>query len=197
MRRVLPLLWSLSLMILLVACGGEESSDTNASSSSTSSASGPLPGKVQDVDPEPVPDLTLETMAGSSIDLAAQDGRVLLVNFWATWCAPCREEIPDLNDLHADLEDDGLRIIGIALDRRGREKVEPFAEKLSIKYPIIIDPEGTAESEFGPIPGLPTTIVVGPDGQITKRVVGIFPVDEMKTTLEEMLNADGTASDAT
>jgi thiol-disulfide isomerase/thioredoxin len=136
-------------------------------------------------------------MAGSSIDLAAQDGRVLLVNFWATWCAPCREEIPDLNDLHADLEDDGLRIIGIALDRRGREKVEPFAEKLSIKYPIIIDPEGTAESEFGPIPGLPTTIVVGPDGQITKRVVGIFPVDEMKTTLEEMLNADGTASDAT
>jgi thiol-disulfide isomerase/thioredoxin len=197
MRRVLPLLWSLSLMILLVACGGEESSDTNASSSSTSSASGPLPGKVQDVDPEPVPDLTLETMAGSSIDLAAQDGRVLLVNFWATWCAPCREEIPDLNDLHADLADDGLRIIGIALDRRGREKVEPFAEKLSIKYPIIIDPEGTAESEFGPIPGLPTTIVVGPDGQITKRVVGIFPVDEMKTTLEEMLNADGTASDAT
>lgn len=194
MRRILPLLWSLSLVVLLVACGGEESSNTDRSSSSSASASGPLPGKVQDVDPEPVPGLTLETMDGSSIDLADQEGRVLLVNFWATWCAPCREEIPDLNDLHADLEDDGLRIIGVALDREGREKVEPFAEKLSIQYPIVIDNEGTAESEFGPIPGLPTTILVGPDGQITKRVIGILPVDEMKPILEEMLNADEAAT---
>lgn len=194
MRRVLPLLWSLSLAVLLVACGGEGSSNSDASSSS---ASGPLPGKVQDVDPEPVPGLTLETMDGSSINLADQDGRVLLVNFWATWCAPCRKEIPDLNDLHADLEDDGLRIIGIALDREGREKVEPFAEKLPIEYPVVIDAEGTAESEFGPIPGLPTTIVVGPDGQITKRVIGIFPVDEMKPTIEKMLDADESASEAT
>lgn len=200
MQRVLPFLWSLGLVVLLVACGGEKSGGEKSSDSdapSSSSTSGPLPGKVQDVDPEPVPGLTLETMAGPSLDLADQDGRVLLVNFWATWCAPCREEIPDLNDLHAELEDDGLRIIGIALDRQGREKVEPFAEKLSIKYPIVIDAEGTAESEFGPIPGLPTTIVVDPDGQITNRVVGIFPVDEMKPTIEEMLDAGRSDSDAT
>lgn len=197
MRRVLPFLWSLSLVVLLVACGGEESSNSEASSSSSTSASGPLPGKVQDVDAEPVPGLMLETMDGSSIDLAEQEDRVLLINFWATWCAPCREEIPDLNELQADLEGDGLRIIGIALDRQGREVVEPFAEKLSIEYPIVIDPEGTAESEFGPIPGLPTTILVGPDGQIRKRVIGIFPVDDMKPTLEDMLDAGGSASGTT
>lgn len=192
MRRVLPFLWSLTLMVLLVACGGEESSTTEASSSS-GSASGPLPGKVQDVDAEPVPDLTLETMEGASINLADQEGRVLLINFWATWCAPCREEIPDLNELQADLEGDGLRIIGVALDRQGRKVVEPFAEKLSIEYPVVIDAEGTAESEFGPIPGLPTTIVVGPDGQIKKRVIGIFPVDDMKPTLEDMLGAGASS----
>ncbi|PSQ71956.1 MAG: TlpA family protein disulfide reductase [Bacteroidetes bacterium QH_2_64_26] len=196
MRRIRPLLWSLSLTVLLVACGGEESTDTTASSSA-SAESEPLPGKVRDVEAKPVPDLTLETMEGGSIDLADQEGRVLLVNFWATWCAPCREEIPDLNALQAELGGDGLRVIGIALDRQGREKVEPFAEKLSIEYPIVIDAEGTAESEFGPIPGLPTTIVVGPDGQITKRVVGIFPVDEMTPTLKEMLNAGEPPSDAT
>ena len=196
MRRIRPLLWSLSLVVLLVACGGEESTDTTASSSA-SAESEPLPGKVRDVEAKPVPDLTLETMEGGSIDLADQEGRVLLVNFWATWCAPCREEIPDLNALQAELGGDGLRVIGIALDRQGREKVEPFAEKLSIEYPIVIDAEGTAESEFGPIPGLPTTIVVGPDGQITKRVVGIFPVDEMTPTLKEMLNAGEPPSDAT
>ncbi len=183
-------------MVLLVACGGEESTDTTASSSA-SAESGPLPGKVRDVEARPVPDLTLETMAGASIDLANQEGRVLLVNFWATWCAPCREEIPDLNALQAELESEGLRVIGVALDRQGREKVEPFAEKLSIEYPVVIDAEGTAESEFGPIPGLPTTIVVGPDGQITKRVVGIFPVDDMKPTIKEMLDVSSTASDAT
>jgi peroxiredoxin len=182
-------------MVLLVACGGKESSDPDASSSSTS-ASGPLPGKVRNVDPKPVPGLTLETMDGSSINLAEQDGRVLLVNFWAT-CAPCREEIPNPNDLHAELGDDGLRIIGIALDRQGRKKVEPFAEKLSIKYPIVIDKEGTAESEFGPIPGLPTTILVGPNGQITKRIVGIFPTDDMRPKLEEMLEAGDSASGTT
>jgi len=195
MRRILLLLWSLSLVVLLVACGEESSSDPPASSSA--SESDPLPGKVRDVDAEPVPDLTLKTMEGASIDLTDQEDRVLLVNFWATWCAPCREEIPDLNALQADLEDDGLRIIGVALDRQGREAVEPFAEKLSIEYPIVIDADGTAESEFGPIPGLPTTVIVGPDGEITKRVVGIFPVDEMTPVLKEMLNADETAPDAT
>ncbi len=197
MRRICALLWSLSLVVLLAGCGGEKSTDTTAASSSASAESGPLPGKVRDVDAEPVPDLTLETMKGGSIDLADQEGRVLLVNFWATWCAPCREEIPDLNALQAELGGEGLRVIGVALDRQGREKVEPFAEKLSIEYPVVIDAEGTAESEFGPIPGLPTTIVVGPDGQITKRVVGIFPVDEMKPTIKEMLDVSGTASDAT
>lgn len=183
-------------MILLVACGGEQNTDTTASSS-TSAESEPIPGKVRDVEARPVPDLTLETMAGASIDLANQEGRVLLVNFWATWCAPCREEIPDLNALQAELGSKGLRVIGVALDRQGREKVEPFAEKLPIKYPVVIDAEGTAESEFGPIPGLPTTIVVGPEGQIRKRVVGIFPVDEMKPTIKEMLDVSSTASDAT
>jgi len=196
MRRIRPFLWSLSLVVLLVACGGERSTDTTASSSA-SAESEPLPGKVRDVEAKPVPDLTLETMEGGSINLADQKDRVLLVNFWATWCAPCREEIPDLNALQAELGGDGLRVIGIALDRQGREKVEPFAEKLSIEYPIVIDAEGTAESEFGPIPGLPTTIVVGPDGRITKRVVGIFPVNEMTPTLKQMLNAGEPPSDAT
>ena len=115
MRRLLPILCSFTLA-LLVACGGGDDQNQTASSSS-SGTSGPIPGKVRDVKPEPVPDLTLETMDGESIDLQAQKGRVLLVNFWATWSAPCREEIPDLNALQSDLEDEGLTVIGVALDR--------------------------------------------------------------------------------
>ena len=192
MRPLLIALSALSLVFLLVACGGDDQSSSDTSSASSAS-SGPLPGKVRDVEPEPVPDLTLETLDGASIDLAKQDGRVLLVNFWATWCAPCREEIPDLKALHSDLEEDGLTVIGVALDRKGREVVDPFVDQHEINYPIVVDAEGTAEAEFGPIPGLPTTILVTPDGQITKRVVGIFPTDEMRPILQDMLDAEGSA----
>lgn len=189
MQRILSALWILGLVVLLAACGGDDTTQSeDSSTASPSSATGPLPGKVRDVGPEPVPELTLETLDGTSIDLAAQEGKLLLINFWATWCAPCREEIPDLKALHTDLEN--LTVIGIALDRKGREVVEPFAQKLEINYPIVIDEAGTAEAAFGPIPGLPTTILVSPEGQITKRVVGIFPAEDMKPTLQEMLSPD-------
>jgi len=189
MRRLLTVACTAGLLLLLAACGGDDPSQTrDQSASSASGSSGPIPGKVRDVEPEPVPALTMETLDGTSIDLAAQDGELLLINFWATWCAPCREEIPDLKGLHTDFEN--LTVIGIALDRKGREVVEPFAQKLEINYPIFVDKSGAAEAELGPIPGLPTTILVTPDGQITKRVVGIFPTEEMRPTLEEMLPDD-------
>ncbi len=194
MRHLSPLLCSLTLLVLLVACGSEERSDT---ASSSTSSGGPLPGKVRNVEPEPVPNLTLETLNGEPINLSKQDGRVLLVNFWATWCAPCREEIPDLKALHSDLKQQGLRVIGIALDRKGRDVVEPFVEQHTINYPIVVDTEGTSEAAFGPIPGLPTTIIVSADGQITKRVIGIFPTEKMKPTLQEMLDAREEASGTT
>jgi len=189
MRRLLTVACTAGLLILLVACGGDDAPQSNdPAAPSASESSGPLPGKVRDVTPEPVPELTLNTLDGAAVDLAAQNGKVLLINFWATWCAPCREEIPDLKGLHTELEN--LTVIGIALDRKGREVVEPFAQKLDINYPIVVDGAGTAEEEFGPIPGLPTTILVTPDGNVTKRVVGVFPTEEMRPTLEAMLNGE-------
>lgn len=193
MRRILTIITGFALVALMMGCG-EDDSNTKTSSSSASKVQ-PQAGKVRDVEPEPVPDLTLETMDGQSLDLAAQEGRVLLINFWATWCAPCRKEIPDLKKLHSDLNAEGLTVIGVALDQDGAEVVKPFADQLDINYPIVIDSEGSTESEFGPVYGLPTTVVVDPNGQITKRVIGIFPVEEMRPTLEEMLADDGSSSE--
>lgn len=193
MRRVLPLLWSLSLIVLLAACGGDDTNQETSASAEASSTTSSSYHKVQDLDPEPVPDLTFETLDGGSIALADQDGKVLLINFWATWCAPCRKEIPELNALHSDLKGEGLTVIGVSLDRDGVDAVKPFLEQHEIKYPVVVDKDGTAEAELGPIHGLPTTVVVE-DGQITKRVIGIFPVDKMKPTLKEMLATSGSAS---
>jgi len=200
MRRLSATVCFLGLVVLLIACGGTDDQNASSSSSSRSSPSpsaGARAGQVQDVTPEPVPDLTLKTLGGRSIQLAQQEGRVLLINFWATWCGPCRKEIPDLKALHSELNSKGLTVIGVALDRKGREVVEPYVEKQAIDYPIVVDSEGKAEAAFGPVRGLPTTIVVNADGKITKRVLGLFPTDQMKPMLREMLAAGGSFSGTT
>ncbi|MFB6232246.1 MAG: TlpA family protein disulfide reductase [Salinibacter sp.] len=200
MRRLSATACLFGLIALLVACGGND--DQNVSSSS-SSRSSPSPGagaraeQVQDVTPKPVPDLTLKTLDGRSIRLAQQEGRVLLINFWATWCGPCRKEIPDLKALHSKFNSKGLTVIGVALDRKGREVVKPYVEEQAIDYPIVVDSEGTVEAAFGPIRGLPTTVVVNANGKITKRILGLFPTDQMRPVLRELLAAGGASSGPT
>ena len=198
MRHLLSIF---SLVVLLLAgCGNEAKERASKSPSETqpgASSSAPTPGTVQEVPPSPVPDLTLTTLDSTALDLRAQTGRVLLVNFWATWCAPCREEIPDLKALQKEFRDEGLRIIGVALDRKGRAVVAPFAEKLDITYPVAVDRDGVAEAAFGPLAGLPTTVLVAPDGQITHRVVGLFPVEEMRPVLEQLLASRDAAAGRT
>jgi thiol-disulfide isomerase/thioredoxin len=127
-------------------------------------------------------------LEGKDINLAEQKGKVVLINFWATWCGPCRREIPDLVSLYDEWKDEGLVIVGIALDRDGAEAVKPFVDEHSINYPIVLDPDQSTEKHFDAMYGLPTTYVVNPEGMIVRRVLGIFPIEEMKPTLKEMLH---------
>lgn len=186
MRRFPFLLLGLSLLVSVAACESEENASAeNAPKTNTEAQT----GKTYETDPVPAPDVPMETMNRGSLNLAEEDGKVILVNFWATWCAPCRKEIPDLIDLHAEYKDDGLMVVGIAVDEEGTDVVRPFAEQHSINYPIVIDTAQTLESHFDAMYGLPTTYVVNPEGQIVRRVLGIFPVEEMEPTLQEMLQS--------
>lgn len=171
--------------LLLVGCGGE--ADQSSSSSPETSLEA-RSGTSYKTNPQPVPDTTLTALDGQTIDLGAQDGRVLLVNFWATWCAPCRKEIPDLAELQSTFGDQGLTVIGVSLDEGGESTVRPFLEKFDVNYPIVVDPEGNVEAQFGAIYGLPTTYVVDSDGQIVRRIVGLFPTDEMRPKIEALLS---------
>jgi peroxiredoxin len=194
MRVFSSLLVCAALLLSLSGCGGEQdgSSPSDAPRTSTEAKS----GKSYEQDPVPAPDLAMETLDGQKINLAEQEGKVVLVNFWATWCAPCRREIPDLAALYSELKSEGLVIVGVATDEEGRSVVEPFAEKHGINYPVVLDTSRTVQSNFDSMYGLPTTYVVNPDGQIVRRVVGIFPVDEMKPTLQEMLAESGGSDTA-
>jgi thiol-disulfide isomerase/thioredoxin len=199
-RWFLPLLFT-GLLLAGTGCASDESASTDSPAAAPSSQSTRLPTAetIQTPEnPEPVPEVTLETMDGETIALAERPGEVLLVNFWATWCAPCRKEIPDLVKLQNELGPEGLTVIGISLDQQGEEVVTPFLDKYTgeeaINYPIVLDPEGEVEQAFGGVYGLPMTYVVGPDGLIQHQILGLFPVDEMRPKLATML--EGATSDA-
>lgn len=187
MRRLLLLCSCIALLGSLSACGSDDGEDPSEEAPRTSTEA--QAGKNYQNDPVPAPDLTMTTLDGETINLADQTGKVILVNFWATWCAPCRKEIPDLIDLYDQYRSDGLVIVGVAMDEEGPDVVKPFVEEQSINYPIVIDTSKTVESQFDAMYGLPTTYVVNPDGKIVRRILGIFPVDEMKPELEDMLRS--------
>lgn len=137
-----------------------------------------------------MPDFTLPMLNGGTFDASEQNGKVLLVNFWATWCAPCREEIPDLIALHEELKDEDFAVIGITVDTDGIELVQKFADQMQINYPILLDATSEVAESFGGVYALPTTFVVDKQGTITHRTMGLFPVDSVKDQLITLINAE-------
>lgn len=136
----------------------------------------------------PAPDFTLATLAGDSLRLSDLRGQVVLLNFWATWCAPCVEEIPEFVDLYRELHPEGLAIVGVAIDEQGPELVAPFAERFNINYPVALDPGGIVADAYGGVFALPTTYVIDPAGQIIDRVIGLYPVAEKRPALQDLLS---------
>ncbi|MGE3509246.1 MAG: TlpA disulfide reductase family protein [Vicinamibacterales bacterium] len=125
-------------------------------------------------EPVPVGALTLQTVDGRTLSTAEWKGKITLVNFWATWCPPCRAEIPDLIDLQAR-SGDRLQIIGISEDHGDADAVRAFVAEHKINYPIVMaTPE--VERAFAGVVGLPTTFVVDGDGHIVQKHVGLLNV---------------------
>jgi len=122
--------------------------------------------------PQPVPPFLVNDLNGNVISTAALKGKVLLIVFWATWCGPCRAEIPDLIKLHSAYPDE-LEIIGVSTDEDPPEAIRAFAREAGINYPIVMVSR-EIEREFGGVPALPTTFVVNKDGGVVGKHVGLF-----------------------
>ena len=123
-------------------------------------------------EPKPVPAITFFDGAGNEVSLANFEGEVVVLNLWATWCAPCRHEMPSLDRLQARFGGNGLEVIALSLDRGDIAKVREFYDELGIaSLAIYHDPQGRAGRDLG-APGLPTTIVIDRSGQEVGRLLG-------------------------
>jgi len=124
------------------------------------------------------PGFELETLEGERVTLASLRGRVVYVNFWATWCAPCRDEAPALQRLYAELHDDGFELLAATIDEAGNEaKVQSFREEFGLGFPILRDPDRVVYSRFGAT-GVPETYLIDAEGRLAEAYIGPRDWDE-------------------
>lgn len=139
------------------------------------------------VSADPV-DYSLPDLAGKTHSLADYRGKWVIVNYWATWCPPCQEEIPDLVDFHERRKDKDAVVLGINYEDIGAEQLQAFADSFMISYPVLRSkPEIT--TPLGTIPGLPTTFIIAPDGTAVARQVGPITGDQLDQYIERKQQA--------
>jgi len=141
------------------------------------------------------PEVTFKDLDGKDAMLAQYKGKVVLVNFWATWCDPCFVEIPWLIEMQQKYEAKGFTVLGIAMDEEGKSAVVPFlakerfnvnGQKLPMNYPIVIGSDEVAD-KFGGLLGYPTSFLISRDGKIVKRVQGLISYEELTKAIESQL----------
>ncbi len=135
-----------------------------------------------------VPDFSLVDMEGRTLRMADLRGRVVLIDFWATWCGPCRMEIPHLIDLHRDLSSEGFTVLGISVDQKGPSVVRPFVASNKIPYPVVMADQATVE-KFGGIRAVPTAFLVDREGYIVGKYEGYRDRTFLEKEIRKALSA--------
>ncbi len=151
MNPIKLLLLALSLILIAAGCKKKEPE--------------PLPGA------KPAPSFTLQDLKGNQISLSDFQGKVVILDFWATWCPPCVMEIPHFIELYEQYKDQGFAMVGISLDRGGISVVKSFAQKYQVNYPILMA-DGQVANAYGGITGIPTTFVIDSAGNIRHKYIG-------------------------
>ncbi len=161
-------------------------SSTEALAPRPSPPDSPTPRR--DPDPIPAPEFEVATRSGAPFRLSDHRGEVVVLNLWATWCPPCRREIPDFIALQDELGEEGLTVVGVALDAGGWDAVGPFADQMGINYAVAVD-DGTVDGLYGPTASFPTTFVIDREGNVAHYVPGMILRDDLEPLLRPLLDA--------
>jgi peroxiredoxin len=126
----------------------------------------------------PAPAFTLKDLNGKSISLADLRGKIIVLNFWATWCPPCREEIPDFVEFYNQNKATGLEIVGVSVDNIPAAQVQAFVNKNKMTYPVAMFTEKIVR-DYGPIDAIPTTFIIDKTGRVRYTQVGMMGRDAL------------------
>ena len=146
----------------------------------------PILRAVDDFKPAPAPAWQLKDVNGMVVSFDQFKGKVVVLDFWATWCAPCRSEIPGYIALQEKYAKAGLVMVGVSLDREGPEVVKKFMTDQKINYQIVLGDEKIAEA-FGGVEAIPTTFIIDRQGTIRYRKVGAMPAGEFEAVVAPFL----------
>ena len=176
---------ALALGLIWVAPGIEPHVDESA----PGSTSADYPGEPEDAEAAGKPaklDFTLKDMHGVDVHLESFKGKIILVNFWATWCGPCRAEIPALVELQEQYKDD-LVILGLSVDDTA-EKLLPYAAEFKMNYPVLVgNGREDVQVAFGPLFGIPVSVIIGRDGIIARKHSGIATKEQIEREIKTLL----------
>ena len=133
------------------------------------------------------PNFSLKDSQGKVVKLSDFKGKVIILDFWATWCPPCKMEIPNFVKLQKKYKKKGLQIIGISLDRGGARVVKPFAKEYKMNYPVLL---GNMEvvRKYGPIQGIPTTFIIDKHGNIVEKFIGFREKEIFESYIRKLLS---------
>jgi peroxiredoxin len=148
-----------------------------------SHAAGGHPGAIDSAAPQ----FSLQDIDGKPLSLASYQGKVVLLNFWATWCTPCRGEIPQFVEFQNTLGPQGLQLIGISMDDDAKP-VHEFYQQFKMNYPVAIGSANLAES-YGGVLGLPVTFLIGRDGRIAAKYIGATDLAALQQRIQALLQA--------
>ncbi|HXC01407.1 MAG TPA: TlpA disulfide reductase family protein [Opitutaceae bacterium] len=145
------------------------------------------PVRADPVTPTPAPGWVLNDVDGKPVNFSQFKGKVIVLDFWATWCGPCRSEIPGYVKLQEKYRDKGLVIIGVSLDQAGPEVVKKFIGDFHLDYQVVMGDDAVAQA-FGGVDGIPTTFIIDRTGKIRDKKIGAMETAEYEKVLLQYLN---------